>query len=462
MCSQRQHLSLCVLLSVLILWLDLTSGMMNIQLIPQYPVIGGSVTLSVTGITGRIHTFIWYKGPYPDAKYQILTYIIGVSSPQINGPLYFSRARPLPPSSLLISDLHLTDSDNYTVKVQTDTSSVDASVTLTVYERVSKPKVTAPTFLPKENVSLTLTCDTSNAERILWSRGSVRLPSGHILSADNRTVTLHNVTRADSGDYRCEAENPISKSISDPYTVTVSYGPENVQITGQLRVSAGTVISLTCSAGSVPPPSYQWRLNDTDLNIKQNQLRINNASPENQGTYICVVNNTLRTATKSVFVYVNASTAGQPALPSADKTLIIGIVAAVLLLVILAAAIFYLFMVRKRRKKASDTNSLTKIPPRNGQASAPTMEQPELQYAAIDFNKNMPRKQQQEPELQYADVKIKRNMPRKPQEQPELQYAEIELNRNMPRRQQQPSELYENRRVQGPPPPENIIYSELR
>ncbi|XP_075047042.1 cell adhesion molecule CEACAM8-like isoform X4 [Mixophyes fleayi] len=461
MCSQRQNLSHCVILSVLSLWMDLTSGMMNIQLIPQYPEIGRSVTLSVTGITGRVHSFIWYKGPNTNAEHLILTYIPGDSSETINGSLYFSRARPFPNGSLLISDLHITDSGNYIVKVQTDKPE-DIFVTLTVYERVSKPKVTAPTFLPKENVSLTLTCDTSNAERILWSRGSVRLPSGHILSADNRTVTLHNVTRADSGDYRCEAENPISKSISDPYTVTVSYGPENVQITGQLRVSAGTVISLTCSAGSVPPPSYQWRLNDTDLNIKQNQLRINNASPENQGTYICVVNNTLRTATKSVFVYVNASTAGQPALPSADKTLIIGIVAAVLLLVILAAAIFYLFMVRKRRKKASDTNSLTKIPPRNGQASAPTMEQPELQYAAIDFNKNMPRKQQQEPELQYADVKIKRNMPRKPQEQPELQYAEIELNRNMPRRQQQPSELYENRRVQGPPPPENIIYSELR
>ncbi|XP_075047046.1 uncharacterized protein LOC142107491 isoform X3 [Mixophyes fleayi] len=134
MCSQRQYLSHCFILSVFSLWMDLTSGMMNIQLIPQYPVIGGSVTLSVTGITGRILFVSWYKGPNTNAKHQIFAYIPVDSSPQINGPIYFSRARPLPPSSLLISDLHLTDSGNYTVSVQTEKPAVIASATLTVYE----------------------------------------------------------------------------------------------------------------------------------------------------------------------------------------------------------------------------------------------------------------------------------------------------------------------------------------
>ncbi|XP_075047019.1 cell adhesion molecule CEACAM5-like isoform X2 [Mixophyes fleayi] len=255
----------CIII-VLSLWMDLTSGMMNIQLIPQYPVIGGSVTLSVTGITGRIPSFSWYKGPNTNPVYQILTYILGDPSPQINGPLYFSRARPFPNGSLLISDLHLTDRGDYIVSVQTENPAEQTSVTLTVYERVSKPKLIAPTSLPKENHSITLTCDTSNAERILWSRGSVGLPSGPILSADNRTVTFPKVTRADSGEYRCEAENSVSKSISDPYTVTVSFlslwmdltsGMMNIQLIPQYPVIQEFVtLSVTGISGKII--TFSW------------------------------------------------------------------------------------------------------------------------------------------------------------------------------------------------------------
>ncbi|XP_075047025.1 cell adhesion molecule CEACAM1-like isoform X6 [Mixophyes fleayi] len=255
-----------VTICFLSLWMDLTSGMMNIQLIPQYPVIGGSVTLSVTGITGRIPSFSWYKGPNTNPVYQILTYILGDPSPQINGPLYFSRARPFPNGSLLISDLHLTDRGDYIVSVQTENPAEQTSVTLTVYERVSKPKLIAPTSLPKENHSITLTCDTSNAERILWSRGSVGLPSGPILSADNRTVTFPKVTRADSGEYRCEAENSVSKSISDPYTVTVSFlslwmdltsGMMNIQLIPQYPVIQEFVtLSVTGISGKII--TFSW------------------------------------------------------------------------------------------------------------------------------------------------------------------------------------------------------------
>ncbi|XP_063798599.1 carcinoembryonic antigen-related cell adhesion molecule 8-like isoform X2 [Pseudophryne corroboree] len=309
MCSWRQHLSHCAILSGLLsLWMDLTSGMVNIQLIPQYPVIGESVTLGVTGVTGRVASIIWHKGPNTNKEYLILTYLPNDPSPLLPGPLYVSRARPFPDGSLLITDLHITDTDNYIVKVQTEKTQEQASVTLTVYERVSKPKVSASTSQPKENDTFTLTCDTRNAERILWSRNSVSLPSGPILSADNRTVTFSRVTRGDSGDYRCEAENPASRSISDPYTVTISYGPENVQITGKLYVNFGSDISLSCSADSVPPADYQWRFKDGDLNPKQNTLLIHNASSDKQGTYSCVVTNaeTRLTVTTSVFVNVTA------------------------------------------------------------------------------------------------------------------------------------------------------------
>ncbi|XP_063798600.1 carcinoembryonic antigen-related cell adhesion molecule 8-like isoform X3 [Pseudophryne corroboree] len=463
MCSWRQHLSHCAILSGLLsLWMDLTSGMVNIQLIPQYPVIGESVTLGVTGVTGRVASIIWHKGPNTNKEYLILTYLPNDPSPLLPGPLYVSRARPFPDGSLLITDLHITDTDNYIVKVQTEKTQEQASVTLTVYERVSKPKVSASTSQPKENDTFTLTCDTRNAERILWSRNSVSLPSGPILSADNRTVTFSRVTRGDSGDYRCEAENPASRSISDPYTVTISYGPENVQITGKLYVNFGSDISLSCSADSVPPADYQWRFKDGDLNPKQNTLLIHNASSDKQGTYSCVVTNaeTRLTVTTSVFVNVTAEAANNGGM---DKGHIIGIVVACLLLVALVAAMLYLFIIHKQRKKPSDKLSMVNIPATNGHSSSQTTEQPELQYASIAFNPNMPRKQQEEPEIQYAPIKIQNKTAGKQQKPPELLYADIDLSNNVPRKQQQPPEsVYANRGAQGTPAPENTVYSELK
>ncbi|XP_075047045.1 cell adhesion molecule CEACAM6-like isoform X2 [Mixophyes fleayi] len=402
--------------------MDLTCGVINIQLIPQYPVTQESVTLNVTGVTGRILSFIWHKGPYTSVEYQILTYVPHNTSPLLNGTLYFSRARPFPNGSLLISDLHTTDRGNYIVKVQTDKPAQQASVNLTIYERVSKPKVTASTSLPKENCPFILTCDTSNAERILWTKDRVSLPCGLILSEDNRTVTFHIVKLADSGEYLCEAENPVSKNISDPYTLTVSYGLQNVQITGQLDVRVGSVISLRCSTDSVPPPSYQWKFNSTDLNITQNTLRVDRVSLKRRGTYICEVNNSVTLRTATAFVYVNVSSECSPTTSGWNIGSVIGIVVAVLLLAVLVTLLVYLFLMSKQHKKPSNNiYSVAEIPSRNGDVSISFQERPELQYAAIEFNKNIPRKKQQPPGSLGED--------------------------GSPPRQ---------------PPPENVVYSELR
>ncbi|CAI9580398.1 unnamed protein product [Staurois parvus] len=66
---------------------------------------------------------------------------------------------------------------------------------------VGKPTITISSSLPKENVSVTLTCTSTNAERILWSRvpSGAPLPSGATLSQDNRTVSFSRIHRSDSG-----------------------------------------------------------------------------------------------------------------------------------------------------------------------------------------------------------------------------------------------------------------------
>ncbi|XP_063797682.1 carcinoembryonic antigen-related cell adhesion molecule 16-like isoform X2 [Pseudophryne corroboree] len=123
----------CIITGLLSLWMDLTSGAINIQLIPQYPVIGESATLNVTGVTGKILSFAWFKGPKTAFDYEILVYLPASPVSLATGPLHISRARPFPDGSLLFSDLSIIDSDIYTVKILTDKQVEEASVTLAVY-----------------------------------------------------------------------------------------------------------------------------------------------------------------------------------------------------------------------------------------------------------------------------------------------------------------------------------------
>lgn len=41
------------------------------------------------------------------------------------------------------------------------------------------------------------------------------------LSSDHRMLTLHNISRNDTGHYQCESRNSAASSISDPVLVKV-------------------------------------------------------------------------------------------------------------------------------------------------------------------------------------------------------------------------------------------------
>ncbi|CAI9567915.1 unnamed protein product, partial [Staurois parvus] len=171
---------------------------------------------------------------------------------------------------------------------------------------VGKPNITASSLHPKENVSVILTCTSTNAEKILWSRvpSGAPLPSGATLSQDNRTVIFSRINRSDSGDYRCQASNPVSTENSDPVTIKVAYGPENVKV--KSTSSSNSLILLECSADSVPPAIYYWKLNETVLK-QQSQLEVDQEKAENEGTYTCVANNSVTQLTAMDSIYVNST-----------------------------------------------------------------------------------------------------------------------------------------------------------
>ncbi|XP_077312185.1 cell adhesion molecule CEACAM6-like [Lithobates pipiens] len=349
-----------VLLGVMV---DVSGGIMSIQLIPRYSAIGRSVTLSVTGITGTIQSFTWYKAP----KAEIFTYFHDVD---IIVPLHNSRITPFPNGSLQISNLSRTDEGNYTVMIQTDTNQENMTVYLKIYDPVGKPTIKTSTSLPKENITVTLTCTSTNAEHIVWSRdpSGATLPSRATLSPDNRTASFSRIKRWDSGDYKCQARNPVSNKYSYPIKITVAYGPENVKIKVK-RSSSKSLILLECSADSVPPATYHWRLNGIDINVQQNSFQENLSKAEEEGTYTCVASNTVTQLTATHSIYVNA-TFGTHETSNIGTIFGIGIGIAVMLLLVLVAVLAYFFARHRQHKNTCSTQDIVTMQPNGANNSA--------------------------------------------------------------------------------------------
>ncbi|XP_041427514.1 carcinoembryonic antigen-related cell adhesion molecule 5-like isoform X2 [Xenopus laevis] len=357
MCGCCWHLltHCCWILAVcLSVWMDSAHGI-GVQLIPQNPVVNQSVTLSVTGVTGTIRLFTWYKGSSTDANVQIFSVIPSVNS-VTNGLQYFPRASQFPNGSLQISGLVPTDQGNYTVFIQTIESTAQHTVLLTVYEPVTSSVISTNNKEPQEKEKVTLTCSANNAENILWSKDGAPVPPGLILSADNRTVSFSSVSRSDTGQYRCEALNAVSKIISDPYTLTVNYGPENLKMTDPQQVTIGKSFSLECSADSVPAPAYLWKFNGTNLDLQNNILHIHQATYENAGNYTCIVTNSVIKLSQETSVYVTVNENDPNDIPIGTGS-IVGIVIAVILVVALVTALFLLLGIRRRHRSYERTRN---------------------------------------------------------------------------------------------------------
>ncbi|XP_053307491.1 carcinoembryonic antigen-related cell adhesion molecule 1-like [Spea bombifrons] len=242
----------CALTVLLNLCITLTGGI-EIQPIPPYPKVNQSVILNVGGITGIFRSFAWFKGAGTQAANQILSYSSKNKPPLTPGNQYFSRAKGLSNGSLVISDLLISDRDTYTVQVQTH-SLHTASIYLHVYENVTRPVVRASSCGFLENEAVDLTCDTANAETILWSRENGGLPSDVTLSTDNRTISFSNIKASDAGEYWCEAGNPVSRSKSDSYTLIVtcpcqSHGGSCAAVTS--GIICGTILGTAITIGAV-------------------------------------------------------------------------------------------------------------------------------------------------------------------------------------------------------------------
>ncbi|XP_071461329.1 cell adhesion molecule CEACAM1 isoform X2 [Marmota flaviventris] len=296
--------------SLLTFWNPHPTAQLTIEPVPFDAAEGTDVLLLVHNASQNIIGYNWFKGETADGRHEIISYVVStqVSTP---GPAFSGREKIYSNGSLLIQNVTQNDTGFYALQTITANVRVElATGEFRVHEKLPKPNIIINNSQPMEGEdSLALTCEPEiNYATYLWKINNQMILDGDRLKLfnNNRTLTLFNVTRNDTGPYECEIQNPVSANRSDPLTLNISYGPDAPIINPpESHFRSGTNLNLSCHADSNPPAKFSWFFNGRPLESTQ-ELSILNLSTNNSGSYVCVAHNSVtnlnRTTTKNITI----------------------------------------------------------------------------------------------------------------------------------------------------------------
>uniref|UniRef100_A0A3P8WT36 Ig-like domain-containing protein n=1 Tax=Cynoglossus semilaevis TaxID=244447 RepID=A0A3P8WT36_CYNSE len=215
-------------------------------------------------------------------------------------------------------------------------------------DAISGVKLTGPgSTLVAGNSSTNLSCKATagTVATTTWLKDGAPLSASGgrlVFSEDKSSLKIQPLQKEDGGEYKCQLTNPVS-SEHDSFRLVVNFGPEPAAVQGKDAVEVNDPVTLTCSAQSVPPASYTWKLNGTLTAVKTAEYVIEKASFKNSGTYTCEAHNAV-TGQNSTYSHTLAVKEGD--LDGLSDGAIAGIVIAIL--VALAAAIGLTFYCRQK------------------------------------------------------------------------------------------------------------------
>uniref|UniRef100_A0A2K6FK45 Ig-like domain-containing protein n=1 Tax=Propithecus coquereli TaxID=379532 RepID=A0A2K6FK45_PROCO len=229
--------------SFLTFWSLPTTAQVTMESVPLNVVEGKDVLLLVHNVPQDALGYNWYKGDKVDSNYRIVAYVI---STQVNntGPAYSGRETIYPNGSLLFQNVTCTG--YYTLHVTTaDLQNEEVTGQFRVYPELPKPSIASNNSSPVEDEdSVALTCEpeTQDTTYLWWINGQGLQDSDRVvMSLDNRTLILLNISRNDTGPYECGNWNPVSASRSDPVTLNVLYSSTQGN---SPSLSAGAIVGI--------------------------------------------------------------------------------------------------------------------------------------------------------------------------------------------------------------------------
>ncbi|XP_055753456.1 intercellular adhesion molecule 5 isoform X2 [Salvelinus fontinalis] len=146
------------------------------------------------------------------------------------------------------------------------------------------------------NLSVTCTVDGNPSSKITW------------LKAQQEVDIPQSLTRENRGEYTLVTNNTHGKA-THHLVINVLYAPEFLPGNDTVEVSAGSDVSLDCSAEGNPPPELRWTNNTAEGNANETTvghlrtLYISRVTAN--ATYNCTVTNRLGSITKQIHVLVD-------------------------------------------------------------------------------------------------------------------------------------------------------------
>ncbi|XP_070767912.1 hemicentin-1-like [Enoplosus armatus] len=266
-------------------------------LLPDGPLnasVGETVTFTTT-LTPPEKPFISVSWKFGDRDI-INSNVVSFIEPEYEGRITLFTST----GSLELRNVDLNDTGQYRVTIIPHGGrQMEGTTTLRVYVPVSNVMVTASTTdLVEFNSSVRLSCSSSGSSlSFLWLNGSSEITESDRIKESDRVqltdggsnLTIVNVTRYDQGPFRCHVFNPVSNGTSDPVNLSISYGPENINLTSssQEYYVEGSNISLSCTAISKPAALFYWFLNGVLLSDTGPDLSLMNIQESQSGNYSC-------------------------------------------------------------------------------------------------------------------------------------------------------------------------------
>ncbi|NWU93884.1 HMCN1 protein, partial [Upupa epops] len=222
------------------------------------------------------------------------------------------RRRILSTGALQIVFVQPGDAGHYTCIAANLAGSSMSSMELTVH---IPPKIhsTESQYRVTEDSQAVLSCVAEGipTPRVNWKKDNTLLTEveGKYRALPDGDLILDNVVPEDSGSYTCIATNTAGE---DTHTVTliVHVLPAFTELPGDVTLTKGEQLRLTCRAAGIPVPKITWTFNNNiipaqydDVNGRS-ELIIERVSKDDSGTYVCTAENTVGSIKAIGFVYV--------------------------------------------------------------------------------------------------------------------------------------------------------------
>ncbi|XP_062437683.1 hemicentin-1 [Rhea pennata] len=222
------------------------------------------------------------------------------------------RRRILSTGALQIAFIQPGDTGRYTCVAANLAGTSSSSMELVVH---IPPRIrsTEAQYTVTEDSQAVLSCvaDGIPTPTINWKKDNMLLTdtAGKYRSVPDGDLILDNVAPEDSGHYTCIANNAAGE---DTHTVTlmVHVLPAFTELPGDIALTKGEQLRLTCKATGIPVPKITWTFNNNivpaqydDINGRS-ELVIERVSKDDSGTYVCMAENTVGSIKAIGFVYV--------------------------------------------------------------------------------------------------------------------------------------------------------------